>query len=84
MAIIIENQDGEQERAIGYNCIYCYGTHRVKLEFDIACGLWRVIPIESYEQEEQILDSVFNDIQFLTLDEQIQIIIKRYDQHFAG
>jgi len=79
MAIIIENQEGEQERAIGYNCIYRYGIHRIKLEFDIKDGLWKIIPIES---DEQIFNSIFYDIQFLTLDQQIQIIIKRCDQHF--
>lgn len=86
MAIIIENQEGEvEERAIGYNCIYCYGMHRIKLEFNITNGLWRITPTESYEQEEQILlESVFDDIQRLTLGQQIQVIIKRFDQYFAG
>jgi hypothetical protein len=84
MAIIIEKQEGEQEQAIGYNCIYRFGTHRIKLEFDLNSGLWRRIPLESCEEEEQILHSVFHGIQFLTLDQQIQIIIKQYDQHFDG
>jgi hypothetical protein len=81
MAIIVEKQEGEQEQAIGYNCIYRYETHKIKLEFDIKDGLWKIIPIE---YNEQILNSIFDDIQFLTLDEQIQIIIKRLDQYFAG
>jgi len=81
MAIIVEKQEGEQEQAIGYNCIYRYETHRIKLEFDIKDGLWKIIPIE---YNEQILNSIFDDIQFLTLDQQIQIIIKRLDQYFGG
>jgi hypothetical protein len=83
MAIILEKQDGEQEQAIGYDCIYHYELHRIKLEFDIKNGLWKIIPLESYEEEKK-LDLFFDDIQFFTLDQQIQIIIKRFDQHFAG
>jgi hypothetical protein len=83
MAIILEKQDGEQEQAIGYDCIYHYEFHRIKLEFDIKNGLWKIIPLESYEEEKK-LDLFFDDIQFFTLDQQIQIIIKRFDQHFAG
>jgi hypothetical protein len=81
MSVIIEKQKGE---AIGYDCIYRFGIHRIKLEFDLTSGLWRTIPLESYEQEEHMLHSSFHGIEFLTLDQQIQIIIKHYDQHFAG
>ncbi len=83
MAVIVEKTEDEQEQAIGYDCIYCYGTHRIKLEFDIKTGLWKIIPLETYDDGEK-LESVFDDIQFLTLDQQIQIIIKRFDQHFLG
>jgi len=86
MGIILENQEGEQERAVGYNCIYRYRIHRVKLEYNITNGIWEIIPRESYGEEEQILDSVLDDIrsllQALPLDQQIQIIIKRYDKYF--
>jgi hypothetical protein len=77
MAIILENREGEQERAIGYDCIYRFDIHRVKLEYDIASGLWKTIP-------EEFSNILFNDIQSLSLDEQIQIIIIRLDQQFFG
>jgi hypothetical protein len=83
MAIIMEKKEDEHEQPIGYDCIYCYEMHRIKLEFDIKNGLWKVIPLESYNEGEKF-DSIFNDIQFFTLDQQIQIIIKRFDQYFIG
>ncbi|CAF4980296.1 unnamed protein product [Rotaria sp. Silwood1] len=91
MAIILENQEGEQQqRPIGYDCIYRYGTHRVKFEYYIDTQIWKKIPLESDEEQETILKSLFNDnhdirslFQSFTLDQQIQIIIKRYDKHFA-
>jgi hypothetical protein len=86
MGIIIEKHEGEQERAIGYNCIYRHGIHRVKFEYDIINDIWKIIPVESYGEEEQILESVLDDVrsllQSLPLDQQIQMIIKRYDQYF--
>jgi len=81
MAIIIEKQKGEQEQTIGYNCIYRCEIRRIKLEFDIEDGSWKIIPIDS---DEEILNSFFDDIQFLTLDQQIQIIMKRFDLYFDG
>ncbi|CAF3744824.1 unnamed protein product [Rotaria sp. Silwood1] len=91
MAIILENQEGEQQqRPIGYDCIYRYGTHRVKFEYYIDTQIWKKIALESDEEQETILKSLFNDnhdirslFQSFTLDQQIQIIIKRYDKHFA-
>ena len=49
MAIIVEKQEGEEEQAIGYDCIYRYQSDRIKLQFDIKNGLWKVIPLESCE-----------------------------------
>ncbi|CAF4246206.1 unnamed protein product, partial [Adineta steineri] len=72
MAIIVENRDDEQEHVIGYNCIYHYDTHRVKLEYDIAIGCWKIFP-------EELSNILFNDIQTLKLNEQIELIIKRLD-----
>ncbi|CAF3848859.1 unnamed protein product [Rotaria sordida] len=90
MAIILENQEGEQQRPIGYDCIYRYGTHRIKLEYYIESQIWKKIPLESNEEQENILNSLFDDnhdirslFQSFTLDQQIQIITKRYDKHFA-
>ncbi|CAF4783978.1 unnamed protein product, partial [Rotaria sp. Silwood2] len=90
MSIILENQEGEeQQRSIGYDCIYRYGTHRVKLEYYIENKIWKKIPFQSNQEQENILNSLFNDnydirslFQSFTLDQQIQIIIKRYDKHF--
>jgi hypothetical protein len=77
MAMVLENQEGEPERAIGYTCIYRCGTHRVKLDYDIATRCWKIIP----EEWSSIL---LNDLQSLTLEEQIQTIIQRLDQQFLG
>jgi hypothetical protein len=63
--IIQENQEGEQERAVEYYCFYRYGTHRVKLEFNIENGFLKRIPIEIYEEEEHIFESILDDIQSL-------------------
>ncbi len=60
MATILEKQDGEQEQAIGYDCIYHYELHRIKLEFDIKNGLWKIIPLESYEEEKKLVLMIFN------------------------
>ena len=85
MSIITEKQDEEQEeKAIGYNCIYTYGLYKVKFEFDIINGLWKIIPLESDQYVEHILDSIFDDILSLPLEQQIQMIIKHYEQYFAG
>ncbi|CAF4532905.1 unnamed protein product, partial [Rotaria magnacalcarata] len=92
MGIIFENQEGEQQqqKSIGYSCIYRYGTHRIKLEYDIENNIWTKIPLESNEEQENIIDSLFNNnedirslFQSFTLDQQIELIIKRYDKHFA-
>jgi len=80
MAIIIENQEGEQEQAVGYNCVYRYGTHRIKLEFNIKNGLWKF----TSAQNDLSSSTIFENIQFLTLDEQIQTIIQRLNQYFTG
>ncbi len=59
MGVILENQDGEQEHVIGYNFIYRYGIHRIKFEYNIINGIWKICPIESYgEEEEEIFDSI--------------------------
>ena len=85
MGIITEREEGKVEQAIGYDCFYHYGIHRMKFQINIQNGLWKMIPLESNEKEQQFsFDWIFNDIQFLTLDEQIQMIIKRSDQYFAG
>jgi hypothetical protein len=86
MGIIFENQEEEQEQPIGYNCIYRYGLNRIKFEYNIKNDIWKIIPMEVYGEEEQILDSVLDHIRFLLqslpLDQQIQMIIKTYDQYF--
>ena len=86
MAVITEREEGEEEeQAIGYDGFYRYGSHRMKFQFNIQNGLWKMILLESNGKEQQLsLDWIFNDIQFLTLDEQIQMIIKRSNQYFSG
>jgi hypothetical protein len=80
MAIIFEKQEEQQEQPIGYNCIYHYKLHKIQLEFNIKNSLWKIISIEYFDEK---LNSIFDDIQFFTLDQQIEIIIKRLDQYFS-
>lgn len=93
MAIILENQEGEdQQRAIGYSCIYRYGKNKIKLEYYFENLTWNEIPLESCEEQEILFDFLFPSddyhiqslFQSLTLEQQIQIIIKRYNKHFSG
>ena len=84
MAIILEKEDGqEDERAVGYDCFYRYGLHQIRFRFDIQTGLWKIVSQQSNENDHRF-DWMFNDVQFLTLDEQIQMILKRSDQYFHG
>lgn len=83
MAIITENREGEEEQAVGYNCIYRYETHRIKLEFDIKDGLWKYNQLQFKEEHCNLPLSIIENIQFLTLDEQIQMIIQRLNQYFT-
>ena len=88
MGLILEKREGEEEQFIGYTCLYRSGDRRLKLEFDVAAATWKTNGEEFYpEDEQQMLHLLFDDldhIQCLTLDQQIQLIIHRLDQYFAG
>lgn len=95
LAILLEKkEDEEQERFIGYNGLYRYESHRIQFQFDCLTGSWRRIPGEFHrgyeEQEEDPLNVLFEDLHqsqcllpSLTLDQQIQLIIKRLDEHYS-
>ncbi|CAF4148652.1 unnamed protein product, partial [Adineta steineri] len=75
ITIIIENREAEQKHVTGYKCVYGYDNYRVKLEYDIRTGRWKIIP-------QQLSDILFHDIQTLGFNEQIETIIKRLNQQF--
>ena len=88
MGLILEKKDGEDERFIGYTCLYRSDEHRLKLHFDIDTATWKTNAEDFYpEDEQQMLHLLFDDlnhIRCLTLDQQIQLIIHRFEQYFAG
>ena len=95
LAILLEKRnDEDQERFIGYDGLYRNECHRIRFQFDCSTGLWRRIPREfdrtPEEENEDPLNVLFEDLNqtqcllpSLTLDQQIQLIIKRLDQHFS-
>ena len=96
-SLLEKREDEDHERFIGYNGLYRYGSHRIQFQFDASTGFWRRIPGESHraygndaDEEEDPLNVLFEDLNqsqcllpSLTLDQQIQLIIKRLDQHFS-
>lgn len=89
MSIIVERKDGEEEeRPIGYHCIYHSNEHQIQLDFDLLTGLWKRNLQEMNDEDEQhMLNNLFDDlyhIRCLTLDEQIQLIIQRFNLYFQG
>ena len=73
----------EDEEPIAYNCLYRYGKYRVKLRYDFKDRTWKEI---SNGQNEKIFDCPLNDGRSdqLDLEQQIRILIKRYEAHFNG
>ena len=73
----------EDEEPIAYNCLYRYGKYRVKLRYDFKDRTWKEI---SDGQNEKIFDCPLNDGRSdqLDLEQQIRILIKRYEAHFNG
>lgn len=78
MAILID----EDEQT---NCPSRYELQRIKLQFDTKTELWKMIPLESDgDGEEENFNCIFDDLQCVALDQQIENILQRYNQHSLG
>ncbi len=43
----------EEERFVGYNCIYRYETHEVQLEYDISTEMWTILSDKCHLAEQK-------------------------------
>jgi hypothetical protein len=72
---------------IAYHWIYQYEHYQIKLEYFLKNGIWKIIPDQFNLKEQDKLNILLDDLHInrnLSLDQQIQIIIQRFDQHFHG
>ena len=89
---IVTTNESENEKFVGYNCIYRYGGTEIQLSCDILTGIWTLVPDNDYSEEEQrklnrVLSFVNEYIRIdagYTLDEQIKSILKDFDRFFYG
>lgn len=78
---IIEQIDDEKERILGYNVLFPLGEDHLDVQFDLTTRRWTIssFPFNDDELRSQMV-SLFDDlgqIQCLTVDEQIQLIVER-------
>jgi len=85
-----ENEETQEERFIGYNCIYRYETHQIKLEYNISTEIWTLVS-DKYHTEEKQLNTLIERINKFsranrssTLDRRIQYILEVFDGYFLG
>ena len=80
----------EEELHIMYHCIYRYGMHEIKLQYETLTETWEIDHDKHHLEQEKQLNAILMDLENsrwdsdLTLDEQIQIIIKEFDDFFLG
>ena len=77
----------ENKQIIGYQWIYQYENYKIELEYYLLNRIWNIISLESHQREKEILSCLLDDLNYtnnLSLDQQIQIIIQRFDHHFYG
>jgi len=86
MSLMLERKVGEDERPIGYKCVYHSNGNRIQLEFDLLTGFWkRNLQELNDEDEQEMFNILFDDLyetRCLTMDEQIQMIIQRLNMFF--
>ncbi|UJR10877.1 hypothetical protein I4U23_015064 [Adineta vaga] len=80
----------EEGLHVAYQCAYHYKTHEIKLNYDLVTETWE-IESDKYEMEKTTyLNTILIDLEYLqqhdnlTLDQQIQFIIKEFDCYFLG
>lgn len=77
----------ENKQIIGYDWIYQYENYQIVLKYYLSNRIWNIISLESHQREKEILNCLLDDLNYtnnLSLDQQIQIIIQRFDHHFYG
>lgn len=89
--IIAINAGGGQQLIGGYDCVYRYKEHKVKLQFKILNEKWTLVSDKNHEEEEKVLNAILQRINSdssinmcRTLDEEIQSILKKFDDYFLG
>lgn len=70
-----------QKRVKSYNCLYQYENNQLKLDYDLLNGIW---VMKSNESNLNILFEDLNNNPKFSLNQQIEIIIKRFDHYFDG
>jgi hypothetical protein len=90
MEVVTINEE-EEERIIRYDCVYRYETHEVKLEYDISVEKWTMVSDKYHMEEEKLLKAGIQRVNWYssvnvnyTLDEQIQHILKIFDDYFLS
>lgn len=72
-----------------YHCTYRFGSDQIELEYNKLAHQWKILSIQSnfqlnrFESLKEFL-SQFQSIENLSFDQQIQLIIKKFDQFFSG
>ncbi|CAF3030121.1 unnamed protein product [Rotaria sp. Silwood2] len=84
---IIFNKEKEKDDIIGYYCIYQYDYIHIKLEHYLSNRTWKINCQQSNYEQYKSLNILLEDLNnnqniFLSLDQQIQIIIQRFDHYF--
>jgi hypothetical protein len=67
-----------------YDCIYRYENHLIKLLYYLSDGIWKIIPQQYNKQEEQKLYILLDHFDNLPFEQQVQLIIQRFDHYFQG
>ena len=85
LAILLDKDEGEEEQQmIGGDHSSRYELQRIQFQFNIKHGLWKINPVQTNGEEEKELEGVFDDIQFVAFNRQMQSIIQRDDQDLTG
>jgi hypothetical protein len=79
-----------EEERVSYRCKYRYGSHEIKLEYDLSSEKWKLASDKYHSGEKQLKILVERVNKFslanrsLTLDKQIQYVLETLDGYFLG
>ena len=78
----------DKEREICH-CTYRYGNEQLELAYHSAAHRWDILSVQSVHTADQLEPlngflAQFDSIEHLSFDQQIQLIIKKFDQFFSG
>ncbi|CAF3738513.1 unnamed protein product [Rotaria sp. Silwood1] len=83
--IIFNKDEQEKDKIVGYDCIYQYENIHIKIEHYLSNQTWKINNQQSNYEKYQNLNILLEDLnysRYVYLDQQIQIIIKRFDNYF--